>query len=55
MHQTVGNVLRVLMRPKNLTPQQQPEQIMDNTFATAIYGTMINICRKLRMVYYIVV
>ena len=39
MHQTVGNALRIIMRTKNLTPQQQVEQITDNVLATVMYTT----------------
>ena len=39
MHQTVANVLRCVMRTKDLTPQQQAKQIMDNALATVMHAT----------------
>ena len=39
MHQTVANVLRCVMRTKDLTLQEQTKQIMDNTLGTVIHTT----------------
>ena len=38
MHQTVANVLRCVMRTRELTPRQQAEQIMDNALATVMHA-----------------
>ena len=48
MHQTVANVLRILMRTKNLTPQQQAEQIMDNALATVMHATRCSVNHQMR-------
>ena len=39
MHQTVANVLRCVMRTKDLTLQQQAKQITDNALATVMHAT----------------
>ena len=39
IHQTVGNVLWILIRTKHLTPQQQAEQLLDNALATVMHAT----------------
>ena len=39
MHQTVANVLRCITRTKGLSPQEQIEQIVDNTLATVMHAT----------------
>ena len=39
MHQTVANVLRIVMQTKGLTPQQHVKQIMDYALSTVMHAT----------------
>ena len=39
LHQTVENVLRIIMQTKGLPPQQHAKQIMDNALSTVMHAT----------------
>lgn len=48
MHQTVANVLRLIVRTTTITAVQQAEQVIDNALATAMHATKCSVNHTMR-------
>jgi len=48
MHQTISNILRIIMRTTTITQYQQAEQVMDNALATCMHATRCAVNHTMR-------